>query len=80
MNEAVEHLDNGGVRVRLTVQDQKLLKQGAVITIRDICCDCALEHLYIWERAKNGDFVEKVYRDDVATKCNRVREKAKAKK
>ena len=78
MTEAIEHLDSGGERMRLTAADQALLKKGAVITLRDICCDCNLEHLYIWERSKSGDFVERVYRDNVATEKSRARKRKKS--
>ncbi len=75
MTEAIDCLENGGERLRLTKADQILMRKGAIITARDICCDCPLEHLYIWEHEKNGDLVEKVYRDDVATGKNRAKKK-----
>ena len=71
MTEPVDHLEDGGERMRLTKREQSLLKQGAVITVRNICCDCGLEHLCIWERTENSDFAERIYRDVVATKKNR---------
>lgn len=69
--DLVDHLESGGERLRLTKGDQALLKKGATIILRDVCCSCDFEHLYVWEQATNGDLVERVYRDDVATKKNR---------
>ena len=69
--ETIDHIENGGIGLELTKTEMGLMKKGAVITARDICCDCGLEHLLVYEMRPNGNIIQTVFRDDVATKKNR---------
>ena len=44
---------------------------GQLHAVRQVCCDCALVHLYVLELTEDGEVVLTPYRDDFETERER---------